>query len=89
MKSNAAFSVGCKGEEKVVIFQEITEKQKENKEILFKAIREEIKKKMNLNVYDIIFLKTNKIPRTESKKIQRQKCKLIYEEYFFNEKEEA
>ena len=89
MKSNAAFSVGDKGEEKVIIFQEITEKQKESKELIYRAIKEEIKKRMNLNVYDIIFLKTNKIPRTESKKIQRQKCKVIYEEYFYNEKEEA
>lgn len=89
MKSNVAFSVGSKGEEKVVIFQEITEKQKENKELIYRTIKEEIKKRMNLNVYDIIFLKVNKIPRTESKKVQRQRCKMLYEEFFYDEKEDA
>ena len=88
MKSNVAFSIEKKGEERVIIFQEITEKQKGQKDVIFKAIKDEIKKKMNLDVYDIIFLKGNKIPRTESRKVQRQKCKLIYEDYFYNEGEE-
>lgn len=88
LKSNVAFSIERKGKERVIIFQEINEKQKAQKDIIFRAIKEKIKKKMNLDVYDIVFLKRNKIPRTESKKVQRQKCKLIYEDYFYNETED-
>ena len=89
MKSNVAFSIESSEGERVIIFQEITEKQKADKELISKAIKDEIKKKMNIEVYDIVFLKPNKIPRTESKKIQRQNCKLLYKEYFYDEKEDA
>ena len=82
LRSTVAFSVEINNEEKVIIYQEITKRQIKYKEKINKAIKEIIKKKMNLNIYDIVFLDLNSIPRTESKKIQRQQCKKMYKKIF-------
>ncbi len=86
--SSVAFSVeNTQGSEEVVIVSEIQE-QYMNIELDFQKMKKEIRMKISekhgLAVKDVLFIAAGTLPRTSSNKIQRRKCKLIYEKKQFN-----
>lgn len=76
---NAAFSVEINNNEVVILFQEVNEvvSIKLLTEIQ-KQIKEKIKLILNIELYDIVFLKKGDIVLTPSGKIQRMECKRQY-----------
>lgn len=76
----AAFSVEIGGVEKLVVFQEIKRMslRQLNVDEAVKAIRQAISEQHDLQVHEIVLLKTASIPKTSSGKIQRSTCKANY-----------
>ena len=73
----AAFSIEVDGEEQLVLAQEIDRQylRKLNVDEVVKAIRRAVIEHHELEVHTILLLKTGKIPKTSSGKIQRRACK--------------
>src|SRR5206468_2584841 len=72
----AAFSIDAKGEERLVIVQEVERRQQNvDADAIFKAIRQAVAENYELQVYKIILVKAGSIPKTSSGKIQRHACK--------------
>lgn len=86
INSVVAFSVEVNDKELVIVFQELSENLLDDKKIIFEETKKIIRKKMNLDIHDIIFFNQNEIPRTESKKIQRKQCKELYLNNYYDKK---
>ncbi|KJH71677.1 fatty acyl-AMP ligase [Aliterella atlantica] len=73
----AAFSVDIKGEERVVIVQEVERShlRKLDVEEVVGNIRQAIASQHALNIYATVLVKTGSIPKTSSGKIQRYACR--------------
>ena len=99
--SNAAFAVELKGENRLIVIQEVKRTHlkklgivKSNKELSTKNYLEEVKSAIRaniyheygLNVYDIRLIKTSTIPKTSSGKIQRFLCKQNFLNDFYYSK---
>jgi len=77
IKTVVAFSVDNKDDEKIIVFEELTDVNVDKQKVKQDTCNI-IKLKMNLPIYDVVFVDGENIPRTDSKKLQRQKCKEIY-----------
>jgi acyl-CoA synthetase (AMP-forming)/AMP-acid ligase II/acyl carrier protein len=75
--SSAAFSVEMKGEERLVIAQEVqrTALKNLNANEIVNVIREAVFEQYEIGVDIILLLKTGSIPKTSSGKIQRRACR--------------
>ena len=75
--SSAAFSVEIKGEERLVIAQEVERNylRKLNVNEVATAIRRAVSQEYALQLYAVVLLKTGSILKTSSGKIQRQACR--------------
>lgn len=73
----AAFAVDVKGEERVVVVQEVERSylRKLDVDEVVGNIRQAITAQHALNVYATVLVKTGSIPKTSSGKIQRHACK--------------
>ncbi len=73
----ACFSVDVGGEESLVIVQEVERTAIRNLDVdaVTTAIRKSVAKEHELHPHSIVLLKTGRLPKTTSGKIQRQKCK--------------
>jgi acyl-CoA synthetase (AMP-forming)/AMP-acid ligase II len=73
----AAFTVEVKGEERLVIVQEVerTWLRKLDVEMVVRTIRKAVVQEHDLHVYAIALIKTGTIPKTSSGKIQRRSCR--------------
>lgn len=73
----AAFTVSMKGEERLVIVQEVERNylRKLNVNEVVESIREAVAAEHGLQVYAAVLLKTGSIPKTSSGKIQRHACR--------------
>lgn len=72
----AAFSIEDKGEEKLIVVQEVERRTENlNTEQLIVDIRQEIAEKHEIQVYGIVLGKPGNILKTASGKIQRRACK--------------
>src|SRR5688572_29494045 len=77
--SGAAFSVEVAGEERLVVVQEIAQRQVVNPTEIFDAIRQVISEEYELQAYAIVLLKFGTIPKTSSGKIQRHACRIGFQ----------
>lgn len=75
--SGAAFTVESKGEERLIIVQEIERSylRKLNVNEVVIATRRSVAAEHGLQVYAMVLVKTGSIPKTSSGKIQRHACK--------------
>jgi acyl-CoA synthetase (AMP-forming)/AMP-acid ligase II len=75
--AGAAFTVEVKGEEKLVIVQEVERNhlRKLNVEEVVTSIRRAVTAQHGLQVYAAALIKTGSIPKTSSGKIQRHACR--------------
>ena len=75
----AAFSVDIAGQERLVVVQEVkrTHRRQVAKQVdeVATAIRQAILEAHQLDVYAIVLLKPQRVPKTSSGKIQRQACR--------------
>ena len=73
---SAAFSVEKKGEERLLIVQEVqrTWLRRLDTEAVFDAIREAVSDRHELVVHDIVLLRPARLPKTSSGKVQRRAC---------------
>jgi hypothetical protein len=76
--SGAAFSVEVKGEEQLVVVQELEFRAKPNVEEVIAAIRQEITEEHQVQVYAVILIKAGSIPKTSSGKIQRRATRAAF-----------
>ncbi|WP_013334465.1 fatty acyl-AMP ligase [Gloeothece verrucosa] len=75
--SGAAFSVEMKGQEKLIIVQEVERTYLRNLNIneIVSSIRQVVTKEFELQVYATVLVKPASIPKTSSGKIQRHRCR--------------
>lgn len=75
--AGAAFSVDVNGEERLVVAQEVKRAyiRKLNVDEVVTAIRQAVAEQHEIQVYAILLLKTHRIPKTTSGKIQRHACR--------------
>ena len=73
----AAFTVEVKGEEKLVVVQEVerTWLRKVDIDEVKRAIRKAVVQEYDLQVYAIALIRTGSLPKTSSGKIQRRSCR--------------
>jgi acyl carrier protein len=73
----AAFAVEVEDEDRLVIAQEIKRSALRNLDVdaVVGAIRQAVSEEHELQVYAVLLLKTNSIPKTSSGKIQRHVCR--------------
>ena len=73
----AAFTVENKGEEKLVVVQEVerTWLRKVDIDEVKRAIRKAVVQEYDLQVYAIALIRTGSLPKTSSGKIQRRRCR--------------
>jgi len=76
----AAFSLHLQGEERLVIVQEVERKYLEGfvSEPMTEAVVRAVGEAHGLDVYGIVFLAPNTIPKTSSGKVQRRACKQAF-----------
>ncbi|RAM48138.1 MAG: beta-ketoacyl synthase [Hapalosiphonaceae cyanobacterium JJU2] len=74
---NAAFGINVNNEERLVVVQEVERShlRRLNVDELVGAIRQNVAKEHDLEVYSVLLLRTGAIPKTSSGKIQRYACK--------------
>ena len=72
----AAFSVEVKGEERLIVVQEVkpSEKRKDMDQVIAN-IRRAVTRQHQLQVYAVVLIKSGTIPKTSSGKIQRRACR--------------
>jgi acyl-CoA synthetase (AMP-forming)/AMP-acid ligase II len=77
--SGAAFGVEVRGEERLVVVQEI---DRQTRALDLQALRWEIRKAISrryeLQLHDVVFLRNGTLPKTTSGKVRRQACKAGY-----------
>ena len=76
--SNAAFSVDVEGEERLVVVQEVNERDLSDSAEVIERIRQIIAEEFELEAYEIVLIKARRIPKTSSGKIQRRQCRKDY-----------
>lgn len=76
--TGAAFSIDVAGEERLVVVQETARRSDADPESLIEVIREEIAENHNLQVYAVVLVKPQTIPKTSSGKIQRSACRTAF-----------
>lgn len=75
----AAFSINLNGEERLVIVQELERHNRDvNLEAVERAVRRAVAEYHNVQVYRVALLKTGRIPKTSSGKIQRHACRAAF-----------
>lgn len=76
----AAFTVEVNGEEELVIVQEVKREHLRKIDIdeVTRCIRRAVVEEHELQVYEVVLIKTTLIPKTSSGKIQRSACKQKY-----------
>lgn len=77
---SAAFSVEVKGEERLVVAQEVERNYLRNLDFnqVIRNMRQAVIEQHDLQIYAVALLKTGSIPKTSSGKIQRQACRTAY-----------
>jgi amino acid adenylation domain-containing protein len=76
--SNAAFSVEVDGEERLVLVQEINERQAVDTAEIIAAIRQAVSEEHGLQAHAVVLIRSRSIPKTSSGKIQRRQCRANY-----------
>ena len=77
--AGAAFSVDVEGEERLVIMFELTRRQRRaDVEEVAQAIRSAVSQAHELEVYAVLLIRPNRIPKTTSGKIQRYACRKAF-----------
>ena len=71
----AVFSLEAEGEERLVVVQELDDRQKPDVQTLITRIRQAIAEEHELQVYAVVLIEAGSIPKTSSGKIQRHACK--------------
>jgi acyl-CoA synthetase (AMP-forming)/AMP-acid ligase II len=75
----AAFSIDINGEERLVVVQEL---ERQNRDVdldaIVRAVRRAVAEYHDAQVYSVALLKTGKIPKTSSGKIQRHACRAAF-----------
>lgn len=75
-----AFGVEIDGEERVVIVAEVDRHRQRdlNSRALAQAARREIAQRHEIDVYEVVLVKTRSLPRTTSGKLQRHACRSAF-----------
>ncbi|MEO1743807.1 MAG: AMP-binding protein [Cyanobacteria bacterium J06629_9] len=78
---SAAFSTEQKGEEQLVVFQEIKRQSMRSLDpaAIFTAVRAAVSQHHGLQIHSLCLLKPGQIPQTTSGKIQRHVCRTAFE----------
>lgn len=73
----AAFSVDCKGAERLVIVQEVERSYLKNLDVkeIINSIRQSVAAQHGIDIYATVLVRTNTIPKTSSGKIRRHACR--------------
>jgi polyketide synthase PksL len=80
----AAFSVSVDGKEELIFAQEIKSIQDDSiLEEIIRNIRRTIALRYGIELYDVILVRENSIPKTPSGKLQRKLCQQYYLKNFF------
>ncbi|WP_445634083.1 Carrier domain-containing protein [Nostoc sp. DSM 114161] len=79
--SGAAFLVEVDGIEQLVVVQEVERQflRKLDTDAIITNIRKAVALQHGLQIHDVVLLKTTRIPKTSSGKIQRQECCKLYQ----------
>jgi amino acid adenylation domain-containing protein len=75
----AAFSVEIAGEEQLVVAQELERRHwRDDPAPIVSAVRQQVARVHALQVYAVALVRTGRLPKTSSGKIQRQACKAAF-----------
>jgi len=76
----AAFSVEVDGEERLVVVHEVTSPHDGSLSPVAAAIRKAVAEAHELRVHDVVLVPLGGVPKTSSGKVQRGKCRELYQE---------
>lgn len=76
--SGAAFAIESRGEERLVVVQEIEKRHRSDLMDVFQSIRRAVSLEHELPVDAIVLVQISSIPKTSSGKIQRHACRQAY-----------
>ncbi len=74
----AAFSVTIQDEERVVVVQELDQREQLDTQSLIASIRESISEEHELAMHAVVLIRAGSIPKTSSGKIQRKACRKLF-----------
>jgi amino acid adenylation domain-containing protein len=74
----AAFSVEVNEQERLVIVQEVDQRQRVELNRLMSDIRQRVAEVHELEVYRIVLVKSGAVPKTSSGKVQRRLCRTMF-----------
>ncbi|HET8932549.1 MAG TPA: fatty acyl-AMP ligase [Polyangiales bacterium] len=77
----AAFSVERNGEEQLVLVQEVKRDTFSAEEVreLTACVRAAVARKHGLQLHDLVLVRGRAVPKTSSGKLQRRRCRMLYE----------
>ncbi len=85
----AAFSVEARGEERLVVVQEIRPRAGMNMTEMTEAIRQSVAEVHELQIYAVVLVKPGGVPKTSSGKVQRRACRKSFLEGSLDELERS
>lgn len=74
----AAFGIEASGEERLVVVQEVNQRQKFDGMALIESIREAVAQEHEIHAHAIVLIRPGDIPKTSSGKIQRHACRQAF-----------
>jgi len=78
--TGAAFSITEDGAERAVVVQEVARPRKVDLERLISEVRERVYAEHEIVLHDVILIRAGTLPKTTSGKIQRARCRELYQE---------
>ena len=74
----AAFSVDAEAGERLVIVHEVERHSRERPEVIGAAVRQAVAQEHEIQVYEVVLIRTGSLLRTTSGKVQRRACRTSY-----------
>ena len=74
----AAFSIDVAGEERLVVVHEVARRSDADPDSVIETIRQDVAEKHSLQVYAVVLVKPQTIPKTSSGKIRRSACRTAF-----------
>ncbi len=76
--NGAAFSVEVAGEERLVIVHEVERRRRDGFEEVAEAMRRAVAAEHEVQVHEVVLIRTGSLPKTSSGKVQRRLCRKLY-----------
>jgi amino acid adenylation domain-containing protein len=76
--NGAVFSVEAAGEERLVVVHEVERRRRASVEEIAEAIRRAVAAEHEVQVHEVVLIRTGSLPKTSSGKVQRGLCRKLY-----------